>query len=188
MKNIFVLLVALLIINGAVSALDFTVVPDDKVIPGESKVVPKNDKVVPNKKKEEGKSADREVSSLEVLFNDELVENELYQMSFGDVKFKEAYTFAKTATKRMNKIAAFMMEHQDLEMIITGYTDNQYEEDWSLKIGLERAKLCYDYLIEKGVQPERMTFTTKGKAAPIVPNDTKENRVLNNRVEFELKE
>lgn len=162
----------------------------DKVVPTAEKVVPTSKKVVPAKKDDSASTENTksEAESLEILFNDELVENDLYQMEFGDVKFVEAYKFAKTAGKRLDKIAAFLVEHQDLAMNIIGYTDNQYNDEWSLKIGMERAKLCYDYLLENGVHAEQLTFTSKGKESPVSSNATKDTRVLNNRVEFELKE
>lgn len=189
MKNIFVLLVTLMVINtGFLFAGNSSSSVLDKVIPTAKKVVPANKKVVPEENGEATSATTTEATSLEVLFNDELIENDLYQMEFGDVKFVEAYKFAKTANKRLDKIADFLVENQDLFMNIIGYTDNQYNGDWSLKIGMERAKLCYDYLVEKGVRPEQLTFTSKGKEFPVASNAKKESRVLNNRVEFELKE
>ena len=49
-----------------------------------------------------------------------------------------------------------------------------------------RAKAVVDYLIGKGVGPNRMTFKGLGESDPIASNETEEGRKKNRRVEFKV--
>lgn len=44
----------------------------------------------------------------------------------------------------------------------------------------------YSYLIKKGVNPDRLSYSYYGMSKPITSNDTEEGRKINRRVEFEI--
>ena len=43
-----------------------------------------------------------------------------------------------------------------------------------------------EYILSKGINPERIISQGYGETKPVVPNDTAENRQLNRRVEFKI--
>jgi outer membrane protein OmpA-like peptidoglycan-associated protein len=47
-----------------------------------------------------------------------------------------------------------------------------------------RADSVRFWLIEKGIEPDRIISKGYGEDSPRVPNDTRENRSLNRRIEF----
>jgi outer membrane protein OmpA-like peptidoglycan-associated protein len=49
-----------------------------------------------------------------------------------------------------------------------------------------RAKAVVDYLISKGVDPDRLSYIGCGSTKPIAPNTTEEGRALNRRVEIKI--
>jgi outer membrane protein OmpA-like peptidoglycan-associated protein len=44
-----------------------------------------------------------------------------------------------------------------------------------------------DYLVKKGISPDRMSFEGYGFDKPIAPNDNEANRQMNRRIEYEIK-
>jgi outer membrane protein OmpA-like peptidoglycan-associated protein len=43
-----------------------------------------------------------------------------------------------------------------------------------------------EYILSKGIAPNRIISQGYGETKPVVPNDTDENRQLNRRVEFKI--
>ena len=75
----------------------------------------------------------------------------------------------------------------DNELIIEGYTDNVpistevFPSNWELSVA--RAVSVIRYLTEEhGISPQRLSARGFGEHRPLVPNDSKENRALNRRV------
>ena len=48
-----------------------------------------------------------------------------------------------------------------------------------------RAKAVYNFLIEKGINPDRLSYKGYGETTPISTNDTEEGRAENRRTEFQ---
>ena len=77
---------------------------------------------------------------------------------------------------------------RDLNIGVEGHTDDQpikhssWQSNWELSSA--RALSVLHYLTEKGVDPERLSATGFGEYRPIEPNDTKEGRQKNRRVEI----
>jgi chemotaxis protein MotB len=71
---------------------------------------------------------------------------------------------------------------------IEGHTDNQpikysaWKSNWELSA--HRALSVLHYLIEKGIEPQRVRATGYGEYRPVASNDTAEGRQLNRRVEI----
>jgi outer membrane protein OmpA-like peptidoglycan-associated protein len=87
-------------------------------------------------------------------------------------------------TEELDKFAKELLEYPHLTLHIIGYTDDVGKEATNLKLGLKRAETAKKYLVKKGVAETRVTTESKGEADPIVPNDSKNNREINRRVEF----
>ena len=82
---------------------------------------------------------------------------------------------------------ADMIKPINNQIRLVGHTDNTppaapYKSN--LELSLARASAVAEYLIQKGVDPERITVSGRGEYDPIFPNDTAEHRALNGRVEI----
>lgn len=83
-------------------------------------------------------------------------------------------------------------EYPEIKIRIISHTDNVGSDRYNLRLSEKRAKNVVKYLVEKGVQPERLESVGKGEAYPIVPNenadgtDNPEGRKKNRRTEFEV--
>jgi flagellar motor protein MotB len=86
----------------------------------------------------------------------------------------------------LDKVVEFMLE-EDIKLIeIAGHTDNEGSDAYNLKLSEGRAASVVNYLISKGVKPERMTNMGYGESRPVDTNQTEEGRAQNRRVEFTL--
>jgi outer membrane protein OmpA-like peptidoglycan-associated protein len=74
-----------------------------------------------------------------------------------------------------------------MKIELSGHTDNKGSSDYNKKLSDSRAKAVLDYLVKKGISPDRMTSVGYGFDRPMAPNDTDAGRQLNRRTEFEIK-
>lgn len=90
------------------------------------------------------------------------------------------------------KVLAFMEINYDLVIEIAGHINRPNappvkEEDWNFQLSVRRAKLIYDYLIENGIDPERVTFKGYGNSEMRYPFARSEKQQsLNRRVEIKV--
>lgn len=86
----------------------------------------------------------------------------------------------------LDQIANILTRYDDYNLSISGHTDNTGSPSSNQRLSENRAKACYDYLITKGVNPNRLSYAGYGESIPIADNQSIEGRTLNRRVEFTL--
>jgi large repetitive protein len=69
---------------------------------------------------------------------------------------------------------------------IEGYTDDRGSAARNLSISQARAEAVVDYLVQKGVDRQRLVAQGFGRTQPVAPNSTAAGRELNRRVEFRV--
>lgn len=80
-----------------------------------------------------------------------------------------------------------LQEVSNIAISIGGHTDDVGEERYNLELSEKRAESVFNYLVEKGVEADRLQYRGFGKSNPLVPNSSAANRALNRRVEIILK-
>lgn len=104
-----------------------------------------------------------------------------------DVQFQTGSSELLVSSKEiLDEVAAFLKEANYYVLSLAGYTDSVGKALSNLKLSERRAKACYDYLLAKGIEEERISYQGFGEENPIGDNNTREGRTLNRRVEFEL--
>ncbi|MEO0778600.1 MAG: OmpA family protein, partial [Bacteroidota bacterium] len=86
----------------------------------------------------------------------------------------------------LNRVADILNRYPDYRLIISGHTDDVGTEENNLVLSERRAKACYDYLSERGIPTERLSYAGYGESNPIAENTDATGRQLNRRVEFDL--
>ena len=81
----------------------------------------------------------------------------------------------------LDRLAEALQRHPKLRLEVGGHTDNVGKDEDNLVLSERRAKAVYDYLILRGVNPERLTYRGYGETRPIATNDTPEGRAKNRR-------
>ena len=84
----------------------------------------------------------------------------------------------------LNKLFDIMYEHPTVQIQINGHTDIIGGKAYNLELSQRRAKAVVQFLIKKGIKKDRLLFEGFGSGQPISPNNTKEGRQMNRRVEF----
>ena len=65
-----------------------------------------------------------------------------------------------------------------------GHTDARGNDTNNLRLSEARAKSVLRYLVDRGVEEERLDARGYGEERPIAPNDTPANLARNRRIEF----
>ncbi len=79
-----------------------------------------------------------------------------------------------------------MQKYPNMHVELAGYTDNVGDEENNLKLSEARAKAARDYLVQRGVSPERLSIRGYGEQNPIGDNATAEGRQQNRRTEMHI--
>ena len=73
-----------------------------------------------------------------------------------------------------------------MKIEISGHTDDKGSGEYNQKLSENRDKAVVDYLVENGINKERMKFKGDGETNPIATNETEEGQQLNRRIEFKI--
>ncbi len=99
----------------------------------------------------------------------------------------DSYALQEKSITEINKIKRFLEQNPQINIEISGHTDNTGSPQYNMELSLNRAKSVYNYLISRNIAPDRLTFKGYGLTRPKYPNDTEEGRILNRRIEFLIK-
>jgi len=88
----------------------------------------------------------------------------------------------------IDEAAQMVIKWSQLNVEIGGYTDSQGAEAFNQSLSEKRANSVRDYILKEftGVSAENITAVGYGEANPVAPNDTREGRAQNRRVEFKV--
>lgn len=89
---------------------------------------------------------------------------------------------------KVEKAAGYLKEYLADRVIIEGHTCSRGTEEHNLRLGMRRTDAVKRYLVELGVEPERIRTISYGESQPIADNSTEESRRLNRRVVMEIVE
>ncbi len=104
----------------------------------------------------------------------------LFDLNKADLK-PEAETLLGRVVDYLKKNPQYVVE-------IQGHTDSTGPKAWNDTLSQMRADSVRDFLVAGGVPAERLSAKGYGSADPIAPNDTKEGRQQNRRVDFQPSE
>lgn len=93
-------------------------------------------------------------------------------------------TLTPSSDKTLNNVLKAMKAAPDMELRVTGHTDDTGDRDMNIKLSQERAETVKAWLVARGISPNRITTRGAGPDEPLVPNTSDENRQKNRRVEF----
>jgi outer membrane protein OmpA-like peptidoglycan-associated protein len=87
----------------------------------------------------------------------------------------------------LNWVAKVIVEHPELSLVVVGaHTDDRGTPPENLRSSQARAEAVRQYLIQRGVAPERLQAKGYGQERPIDSNGTSIGRENNRRIEFTI--
>jgi outer membrane protein OmpA-like peptidoglycan-associated protein len=98
----------------------------------------------------------------------------------------DSYELTNTTKLILKRFAEYLTENASLKIAIQGHTDDLGDDNKNLALSESRAKAVMEYLIEEGVEKERLSSKGFGEKQPKFPNNSDANRAKNRRTEFLL--
>ncbi len=91
-----------------------------------------------------------------------------------------------TSDPELNKLLWTLRKNTAMRIEIRGHTDNEGDDKSNQVLSEARAKAVYQYLVGRGIETARLTYTGMGETQPIADNNTPEGRKQNRRTEFKV--
>jgi len=95
-------------------------------------------------------------------------------------------TLTKTGQETVDSIGAILKKYPDVKVSINGYTDSDGNDSYNKTLSQKRVDEVKAELVKIGIKAGRLKAVGYGEANPLVPNDSKENKAKNRRVEFKI--
>jgi len=86
----------------------------------------------------------------------------------------------------LEKVVQFLKQNPNVRIRIEGHTDSQGDDSYNLRLSERRAESVKNYLVQRGINPSRITTKGYGETRPIASNETEEGRALNRRTELHI--
>ncbi|HCH44136.1 OmpA family protein, partial [uncultured Algoriphagus sp.] len=94
----------------------------------------------------------------------------------------DKYNLKQESMSSLKRLVKFLNENPNVNIMVTGHTDNVGSSAYNQTLSLQRAKSVQDYLIQNGMHPGRVLVEGKGDKEPMVPNTNAQNQALNRRI------
>ncbi|HLW29769.1 MAG TPA: thrombospondin type 3 repeat-containing protein, partial [Brumimicrobium sp.] len=112
---------------------------------------------------------------------------EILKTAFDNLEFETARAEIKgSSVVSLNELAEVLLKKEGWSLQISGHTDNVGNAQSNLILSKKRAEAVRDFMIERGVEKERLFVLYFGQTQPIQSNDTNEGRQANRRVEMTI--
>jgi len=98
----------------------------------------------------------------------------------------DSHELLASSKSELNRMVEVMNENGQIEVVIIGHTDSTGPEEYNQLLSEKRAQSVVNYLTQNGIDKGRLEYLGKGESEPAYPNDTRENRAKNRRVNFKV--
>ena len=88
------------------------------------------------------------------------------------------------AKATLEKVYRTLRDHPEIKIEIRGYTDNVGKRSYNIWLSKQRAEAVKQFLVKRGIDPNRIRAVGLGPDHPIASNKTPEGRAKNRRIEF----
>lgn len=109
-------------------------------------------------------------------------EQKIVNRAFDDVNFETGKATFQPPAPSLDRLSTLLKGHPDWHVIITGHTDNTGVAAAKKELSENRAIAGKNYLIQKGISPDRITTAGMGDMEPVASNATEEGRRRNRRM------
>ena len=103
------------------------------------------------------------------------------------------HTFLPSSMNALEALLSKLKSNPKLEIEIQGHIcclsygyDGKDVETETMNLSVNRAKAVYDYLVENGVEPQRLSYKGFGLRNKLVDELTENDRIINRRVEIKV--
>jgi OOP family OmpA-OmpF porin len=86
----------------------------------------------------------------------------------------------------LDRVVKLLNDNPAIEIEMSAHTDSKGSDEYNFKLSDNRARSVMEYIISKGIAPNRIVSQGYGETKPVATNETDEGRQLNRRVEFKI--
>jgi len=108
--------------------------------------------------------------------------NEVYILKHIHFPFN-SYELLPSSFQELDALIAILKKNPQWKVNLSGHTDDQGSDDYNLALSANRAKSVGNYLLQNGVQGDRILTQGFGKQKPLHNGNDEQARMLNRRVE-----
>jgi len=125
---------------------------------------------------------DEKLANLHVLIN----ERPSVELTMGsDILFAlDSAVIRESAKPTLAEIARALLNNSDKNLEVTGHTCDLGSNSYNQGLSERRAEAVKEYLVESGINADRIITVGRGEVQPLVPNSSEQARSLNRRVEL----
>ncbi|WP_296618701.1 OmpA family protein [Marivirga sp.] len=88
--------------------------------------------------------------------------------------------------EELDRVYKMLDKNPNIEIELSGHTDNTGSAKLNIELSQKRSDRIKEYLVEKGIESNRLESNGYGGARPIASNKSEATRKLNRRVEFTI--
>ncbi|ROR01486.1 peptidoglycan-associated lipoprotein Pal [Desulfosoma caldarium] len=110
---------------------------------------------------------------------------EMDQFQNEDIHFEfDAYVLMEEAKAILDKKVDFLRRYPTVYVIIEGHCDERGTNDYNLALGERRANSAWQYLVNSGIDPSRLSMISYGEERPIALGHDEASWAKNRRAHF----
>jgi OOP family OmpA-OmpF porin len=95
-------------------------------------------------------------------------------------------TIRRGSHETLDRAVQVLKDNPDIRIAITGHTDDVGTREHNVDLSMRSAEAVKLYLVEHGIDEDRITTEGLGPDKPVDTNETKVGRANNRRIEFEI--
>lgn len=109
------------------------------------------------------------------------------EFTFEDINFEPGrYNIRGKDRDALNKLAEWLMKHKEVKLVVEGHSDERGTAKGNMALGRIRADSVRKYIINRGVNAERISLISYGKEAPLCLEPNEKCWGRNRRVSFNI--
>ena len=117
------------------------------------------------------------------IYLDPILKNQSFVMK--NLFFQtDSYLINPKSYAELNNLVEFLTLNKNLHIQVSGHTDSIGSFDYNMVLSEKRAKSVADYLINKGINANSITYKGFGYTKPLTQNQSENDRKLNRRTEI----
>ncbi|MGC9354654.1 MAG: OmpA family protein, partial [Mariniphaga sp.] len=111
------------------------------------------------------------------------------EMNLHHIYFEtDSFTILPESAPELTQLVKFLKENYRLKVEIQGHTDDTGTPEKNQVLSEKRARSVFEFLVDKGIEEERLRWAGYGEKRPVAGNDTPGGRSLNRRTTLKILE
>jgi outer membrane protein OmpA-like peptidoglycan-associated protein len=109
------------------------------------------------------------------------------EMNLYNIYFEtDSFRILAESEPELQKLVDFLGDNRGLSVEVQGHTDDTGGEERNKELSEKRAGSVVDYLVEQGINKDRLQWAGYGESRPVAGNESEEGRRKNRRTTIKI--